>query len=144
MRVPQQFNVAPVLDAPGAPDWFRQFSQRYQQSMKRIGEALTGPVLFNVVALDAAETISLKLGDLIAATLIVNTTITIALDQRGGAEGMIELMQDGVGLRTVAWVNVLWAGSTPPVVASGAGKRTLLGFTCVGSAWVGRVIASNY
>lgn len=147
MRVPRGFNVAPYIMPPELPDWFQQFVGRYREQMKRIAEGLSGPTVFDATAgvpLAAATTLSLKVADLVQVTLTLNTTLTIDLDQRAGAEGSVELIQDAIGGRTVAWVNVVWTNGTPPVVAAGIGKRTLVGVTCNGATWVGRILATNY
>lgn len=144
MRIAKQLNVAPVVESPLFPDWFRTFLERYTQQAKRTAESLTGPTLFNQGALHTPATVALKTADVVAATLIGDTAITVALT-RAGDEGMLELMQDGVGSHVVTWANVVWTNGTPPTVAAGAGKRTLLGFTQVSATeWLGRVVGTNF
>lgn len=144
MRIPKQLNPTPIVEDAAWPDWFRRFLDRYVAQAKRVVEALPGPTLFNLAAVTGpAHTVSLRSGDVVAATLIADVAITIPLT-RAGDEGMLELTQDGTGGHAVTWVNVVWSNATPPVVAATAGKRTLLGFTNLGAEWVGRVIASNF
>lgn len=144
MRIPKQLNVAPIVEDPAMPEWFRRFLARYVQQAKRIAESLSGPTLHNAVAVSVAATVALRLADVVAVTLIGNVALTLPLT-RGGDEGMLELTQDGTGGHTVTWVNVVWTNGTPPVVASGAGKRTLLAFTCISATeWAGRVVVTNF
>lgn len=145
MRVPRQLNIAPVVEDPTWPVWFSRFVERYIAQMKRVAESLPGPRLFNAAAVSGTATVTLRTADVIAVTLIGDVALTVALtDHRAGDEGTLELTQDGTGGHVVTWANVVWTNSTPPVVAAGAGTRTLVGFTHLGAEWVGRVIATNF
>lgn len=145
MRIPKQLNLTPVVEDATWPEWFRRFVERYVAQMKRVGDSLPGPRLFNAAAITGTATVTVRTADVIAATLIGDVAITVALtEHRAGDEGLLELTQDGTGGHAVTWVNVVWSNSTPPVVAAGAGKRTLLGFTHLGAEWIGRVVATNF
>lgn len=143
MRVPGQFN-APVARVEGAPSWFAPFLERYATTMKRLAERLPGPTVSAMGAVATAATVKLPLGDLVTLTLAGNATLTLDQTTRAGAEGLLELTQDGRGGRVPTWVGARWTNGVAPTIALGPNARTLIGFTYTAAGWVGRVLASNY
>lgn len=130
----EEFKEAPKLGA-----WVTKYVSR------RLAQLLQGPVLKAWGAL--GTTFTLKLNDFALQTGILSANVTITLDlahTRAGSFGYVELTQDGTGGRTAAWTNAAWSAGAPPVVAAGAGKKTMLMFVHNGSSWVGSVLASNY
>lgn len=147
MPIQPQFNTVNALhgDAPEFTDLklFGGWVNKYITS--RLSQLFKGPTSKAWGAI--ASTFTLKLNDfaLQSVTLAVNTTITLdTAHTRMGSFGYVEVIQNGTGGWTAAWTNALWAASTAPVVAAGAGKRTMLLFVHNGSGWVGSVLASNY
>jgi hypothetical protein len=147
MRVPYQFNVPSLPhDDPDLPSWFGRFLERHSLLLHRIAQSLPGPTERPLGNVGAAATVKFKLADVVTARLTANTTLTLDTETRTGAEGLLELTQDGgsADARSL-WANVTlgrWARRrrSPPA----RGSARCIGFTFRGGAWVGRVVASNY
>jgi hypothetical protein len=83
----------------------------------------------------ATITFNLDTSDKHSVTLAGNRTLALS----GGHDGqgfVLILKQDGTGGRTVTWFsNITWMTSdgNPPVLATGAGKRTVVSFLRVGA-----------
>lgn len=141
MRIPGQFNnPPPFITTPDMPDWFHRYMGKHSAALRRLSQCLTGPTSVVLGALGATNTVKFVLGDLITGTLDTNTTLTLDIETRAGAEGLLELTQDATGGRTVAWVNAL----TTPAISATANKKTLIGATYNGTGWVLRTLASGY
>lgn len=141
MRVPGQFNP-PALphNVPGQPEWFTRFLKGQQLVFAQIAQALSGPSCIARGTVPAAVTVKPYLADLTTLTLAGDTTVTLGVDTRAGAEGLIEVAQDATGGWAITWVNAL----TTPTIAATASKRTLVGCTYNGTGWILRTLASGY
>lgn len=145
MPIQPQYNIATLRDeSPEVSDpkllgrWITQYIVR------RLNQLFRGPTS-RAVTLGSAATLSLNEFALHTGILTVGTAITLdLLHTRAGSFGYVELTQDSTGGWAVSWVNASWTNGTPPTIAAGAGKKTLLLFVHNGSAWVGSVLASNY
>jgi hypothetical protein len=83
-----------------------------------------------VTAADAATvTFDASKGDWQQVTLGGNRTLAVAGDQDGQQLALV-LQQDGIGGRSIAgwWAGITWftADGSPPALAAGAGKRTIV------------------
>lgn len=146
MPIQPQYNVNPITpdsaetrDVTKLAYWIRKYIT------DRLNQIFQGPTLKAWGALGTTFTLKINDFSLQTGILSANTTITLDLAHtRAGSFGFIELTQDGTGGWTAAWTNAVWSAGTPPVVAAGAGKKTLLIFVHNGSNWVGSVLATNY
>lgn len=112
--------------------------------VRRLADALRGPVALTVGNSGTAITLRLPLAHLTKVTLSANTTITLSTEAQAGDEARLELTQDATGGRTVAWVNATGDNGVVPSPTATAAKRTLYGLTYNGTSWVARILASNY
>jgi len=72
----------------------------------------------------------------------------ITIEASNGAVGqcfMIEIVQDGVGSRTVTWFNTIkWADGTAPTLTTTASKKDVFGFRVTGvNTYDGYVVGQN-
>lgn len=144
MKVPHQLNFStiPVLDA--YPEWARTILARINTELQRVAGILRGPVLQALGNSGSSVTIKPYLADLTTLTLTANVAITLDIATRAGAEGLLEVVQDGTGGRTISWTNATGTGGSITAPTSTASKRSLYAMTFNGSNWVVRQLASNY
>jgi hypothetical protein len=139
-----QFNFVALTEDSSDATSLGALVRWLNRMFRRLSDAMPGPTSIALGNSGATKTIKVYETDLAQLTLTANCAVTLDIASRKGAVGDLELTQDGTGSRTVTWTNALWASGTPPTIASGANKRTLIRFINVGKAWVGSVHASNY
>lgn len=146
MPIQPQYNVASLhADSPEMSDVGKLGAWITKYITRRLSQIFQGPTDQAWGSLGTAFTVKLNDFSLQTGILSANTTITLDLTHtRAGCFGFVELTQDGTGGRVVGWTNASWSGGAAPVIAAGAGKKTMLLFVHNGTSWVGSVLATNY